>query len=305
MFSSPIWLPATLVAGALQAWRTAVQRRVSESLSLNGAGLVRYLYGMPFTTALLALYLVVFPTPWPRLNADFLLFCGAGGLAQIIATNLLISAFRYRNFVVGTAYSKTEAAQGAVLSFFLLGEMLPPLSWAGIGCGVAGVMLLSTGGRKLGLWDFVRALGRPAAVTGIASGFFFALTAIGIRRATQGVDTDTPVFAALIVLAVTVPLQTVMQGGWLLWREPAEMRRVLSSWRVSGQVGLLSALGSACWFTGFATAPVALVRIVGQVEVAFTMAFGHFYLRETMRRSELAGLILVAAGVILALAGTL
>ena len=83
------------------------------------------------------------------------------------------------------------------------------------------------------------------------------------------------------------------------------MRRVLSSWRVSGQVGLLSALGSACWFTGFATAPVALVRIVGQVEVAFTMAFGHFYLRETVRRSELAGLILVAAGVILALAGTL
>ncbi len=83
------------------------------------------------------------------------------------------------------------------------------------------------------------------------------------------------------------------------------MRRVLSSWRVSGQVGLLSALGSACWFTGFATAPVALVRIVGQVEVAFTMAFGHFYLCETMRRSELAGLILVAAGVILALAGTL
>jgi len=52
MISSPIWLPATLVAGAVQAWRTAVQRRVSHSLSLNGAGRVRYLYGLPFTLAL-------------------------------------------------------------------------------------------------------------------------------------------------------------------------------------------------------------------------------------------------------------
>jgi drug/metabolite transporter (DMT)-like permease len=83
------------------------------------------------------------------------------------------------------------------------------------------------------------------------------------------------------------------------------MRRVFASWRVSGQVGLLSALGSACWFTGFATAPVALVRIVGQIEVAFTMAFGHFYLKERMRRSEVAGLMLVVSGVALALIGAL
>ena len=305
MISSPIWLPATLVAGAMQAWRTAVQRRVSDSLSLNGAGLVRYLYGIPFTLVLLAAYRLLFPGPLPALHPAFLLFCAAGGLAQIIATNLLISAFRHRNFVVGTAYSKTEAVQGALLSFFLLGENLSPLSWGGIGCGVAGVMLLSTGGRKMGPMDFLRALGQPAAVAGIASGFFFALTAIGIRRATQAVDTPDPVLAALIVLAVTVPMQTVLQGGWLLWREPGEMRQVFSSWRVSGQVGLLSALGSACWFTGFATAPVALVRIVGQVEVAFTMAFGHFYLREQMQRSEAAGLLLVVAGVVLALAGAL
>ena len=305
MITSPLWLPATLAAGGLQAWRTAVQRRVSHSLSINAAGLVRYLYGIPFALALLAAYRLAFPAPLPGTTRLFLLFCLAGGLAQIIATNLLIMAFAHRNFVVGTAYSKTEAVQGAILSFLLMGERLAPLSWAGIGCGVAGVMLLSTGGRRMGPMDFVRALGQPAAQTGIASGFFFALTAIGIRRATQQVETGDPILAALLVLAVTVSLQSVMQGAWLLWREPGEMRRVFATWRVSGQVGLLSALGSACWFTGFATAPVALVRIVGQVEVAFTMAFGHFYLKERMRRSEAMGLMLVATGVVLALAGAL
>ena len=168
-----------------------------------------------------------------------------------------------------------------------------------------GVMLLSTGGKRMGPGDFLRALTQPAAITGIASGFFFALTAIGIRRATQSVGGDDRILAALLVLVATVLMQTLLQGAWLMGREPGEMRRVLANWRVSGQVGLLSALGSACWFTGFATAPVALVRIVGQIEVAFTMAFGHFYLKERMRGSEVAGLMLVVGGVALALMGSL
>ena len=300
-----IWLPATLLAGAIQAWRTAVQRRVSREMSVNAAGLVRYLYGLPFTMLLLAGHRLIFPGPLPSPDPSFLLFCLGGGLAQIIATNLLIMAFAHRNFVVGTAYSKTEAVQGAILSFLLMGERLPPLAWVGIGCGVAGIMLLSIGGERPG---FISALGQPAALCGIASGFFFALTAIAIRRATQEVGGGAhtaPVLAALIVLVVTVAMQTMMQGGFLLLREPGEMRKVLRGWRISGQVGLLSALGSACWFTGFATAPVALVRIVGQVEVAFTLGFGHFYLGERMKRSEAMGLILVATGVVLALAGAL
>ncbi len=300
----PIWLPATLLAGGVQAWRTAVQRRVSQKLSLNAAGLVRYLYGLPFALTLLGGYRLLFPAPFPGADPKFLLFCAAGGLAQIIATNLLILAFAHRNFVVGTAYSKTEAAQGAILSFLLMGERLRLLVWVGIGCGVMGVMLLSTGGKRMGPVDFARALGQPAALTGIASGFFFALTAIAIRRATQQVGGTDPILAALIVLVVTVALQTLMQGGYLLLREPGEIPKVFASWRMAGQVGLLSALGSACWFTGFATAPVALVRIVGQVEVAFTLAFGHFYLSERMRRSEVMGLLLVTSGVVLALAGS-
>lgn len=305
MITSSIWLPATLLAGATQAWRTAIQRRVSHRLSVNAAGLVRYLYGLPFALGLLGGYRLLVPGPLPSADPLFLLFCLGGGLAQIIATNLLILAFAHRNFVVGTAYSKTEAVQGAALSFLLMGERLNPLAWAGIGCGVMGVMLLSTGGKRMGPADFMKALGQPAALTGIASGFFFALTAVAIRRATQEVGGSDPILAALIVLVVTVALQTLMQGGYLLARESGEMRKVLASWRVSGQVGLLSALGSACWFTGFATAPVALVRIVGQIEVAFTLGFGHFYLGERMSRSEVAGLLLVVGGVVLALAGAL
>ena len=77
------------------------------------------------------------------------------------------------------------------------------------------------------------------------------------------------------------------------------------SWRSSALVGLLASLGSAGWFTGFALAPVALVRTVGQVEVLFTLGFGRLYLREAVKRHEVIALFCVAAGVALALAGSL
>ena len=300
----PLWLPATLLAGALQAWRTAVQRRMSRTLSVNAAGLVRYLYGLPVAIGMMLAYqFIVAPAAFPALGRWFVLFCAAGGLAQIVATNLLLMAFGERNFVVGTAYSKTEAVQSAILSVVLLGDHLSLLTWLGIGFGVAGVMVLSGGGKRMAPMELIRALGQPAARYGIASGFVFALTTIAIRAATQEVATADHVRAALIVLAATVVLQTLMQGGYLFWRERDQVAKVFAEWRVAGQVGLMSSVASACWFTGFASAPVALVRIVGQVEVAFTMGFGHFYLGEKSTRSEIAGLLLVAIGVVLALAG--
>ncbi|MGH6616505.1 EamA family transporter [Sphingomonas sp.] len=306
MIALPIWLPATVFAGALQAWRTAVQRKVGRDLSVNAAGLVRYLYGLPFAILfVLAYQWVIAPAPFPVLGARFLLLCVAGGIAQIVATNLLLMAFDERNFVVGTAYSKTEAVQSALLSVVLLGEGLGRLTWLGIGFGVAGIMMLSTGGKLMSAGDLIRALGQRAARYGVASGFFFALTTIAIRRATFEVATDDKLRAALIVLATTVALQTVLQGGYIFWREREQIAKVFANWRVAGQVGLMSSLGSACWFTGFATAPVALVRIVGQVEVVFTMGFAHFYLGERIARSEAIGLLLVAVGVVLALAGSL
>jgi len=303
---APIWVPATLFAGALQAWRTAVQRRVSKEMSVNAAGLVRYLYGLPFAFAIAASYQwLVAPAAFPHLGGHFLLFCAAGGVAQIVATNLLLMAFEERNFVVGTAYSKTEAVQSALLSVVLLGDRLAPLVWAGIASGVAGVMILSTGGRRMAPRELLRALGQKAAIYGMASGFFFALTTIGMRRATMEIGTGDHIRAGVITLAATVSLQTILQGGYLVWRERGQVRLVFSNWRVAGQVGMMSSLGSACWFTAFASAPVALVRIVGQIEIAFTMAFAHFYLGERMARSECVGLLLVAIGVVLALAGAL
>lgn len=295
-----IWLPATLLGGLFQAWRTAVQQRVRAELSVNAAGLVRYLYGFPVACAMFALYLIVRHDAVPDHGAGFWVNAALGGLAQIVATNLLIMAFGFRNYVTGTACAKTEAVQGAILAMIMLGEHLSLLTWLGIGVGVAGVLVLSAGGQRLRLAQVVQ----PAALCGLGAGFLFALTSVFIKRATLSIETPDKVLAALTTLVAVLALQTLMQGAYVAARERDQLARIFTSWRISGQVGLLAAIGSACWFTGFATAPVALVRAVGQVEVIFTLGFGHYYLREPLARSEVIGLLTVGAGVVLALVGS-
>ncbi len=294
-----IWLPATLLAALFQAWRTAVQQRVRAELSVNAAGLVRYLYGLPVGLVLLGAYLAWRSAELPAIHAPFLAYCAAAGFAQIIGTNLLLMAFGYRNYVAGTAFAKTEAMQGALLAFLLLGELLSWLTIFGIAVGVVGVMIVAAGGQRLRLPDIIQ----PAALCGLGAGLGFTMTSIFVKSASLELATTDKLLAALLALVAVQTWQTLMQGSYVLWREREQLPRVFATWRTSGQVGLLAALGSACWFTGFATAPVALVRAVGQVEVILTLGFSRFYLKEARKPGEALGLLLVGAGVVLALIG--
>jgi drug/metabolite transporter (DMT)-like permease len=303
-----LWLPVTLAAALFQTWRTAKQQKLRHLLSVNGAGFVRFLYGVPVGAMLLFAAQRVTGLPLPHPNARFFAFCAAGGLLQIVATNLLIMSFGFRNFAVGTAYAKTEAAQSAVVALIVLHEVLRPVAWVGIGIGLVGVMVLSLAGRGVSPRELLAATVQPAAQCGLGAGFVFAFTTIFIKLANQAIaggvrDSATLVLCAVFGLFVTNTMQTIMQGSWIAWREPAELRKALTTWRSSAIVGTLSACGSACWFTAFALAPVALVRSVGQVEVVFTLLFSRFYLKETLRRADVAGLLLVVFGVLVIILG--
>ncbi|WP_156455543.1 EamA family transporter, partial [Sphingomonas sp. CCH5-D11] len=148
-------------------------------------------------------------------------------------------------------------------------------------------------------------LGQPAALCGLGAGALFAITAVFIRRAALHLDPGAPLLAALVTLVTVIAIQVLALGLWVAMREPGTLRAVLRTWRTSAQVGLLAGTGSICLFAGLAIAPVALVRIVAQVEVVFTLAFAALYLREPFHRFEAAGLLMVVAGVVLALAGAL
>lgn len=297
----PLWLPITFAASFFQTWRTALQQRLRSQLSVGAAGLVRYLYAVPVGALFLLTYCAATGQGLPRPTTGFLLGCAVGGLGQVVGTVLLIMAFGFRNFTVGTAYSKTDAVQAALAASFVFGEELRPLAWTGIGVGVAGVLTLSLAGRGLNPATLLRASVQPAALCGLGAGTGLTVASLGIKWAVLHLHEPDLILSALFALVVTNVLQTLMQGGFMLWRDRAGLRSAFVRWRSAMWVGVLSASGSACWFMGFALAPVALVRTVGQVEMVWTLAFSRYYLRETLRNTDVAGLVLIVGGVVLVL----
>ena len=297
----PLWLPVTFAAAVLQTWRTALQQRLRAELSVSTAGLIRYLYAIPVGALYLATWCALAGHLPPMPTLGFLLGCAVGGLGQVVGTTLLIMAFGYRNFAVGTAYSKTDAVQAAVVAALLFHETLRPLAWAGILVGVLGVLTLSLAGRGFHPATLLRATVQPAALCGLGAGTGLAIAALGIKAAINQLDAPDPVTAALLALLTTNILQTFMQGTYMAVREPQGLRDAFTRWRSAMWVGVLSASGSACWFTAFALAPVALVRTVGQVEMITTLLFSRYYLHETLRRADIGGLALIVSGVILVL----
>ncbi|QYU67726.1 EamA family transporter [Leptolyngbya sp. 15MV] len=163
------------------------------------------------------------------------------------------------------------------------------------------MVYLSLAGRGTSATELLRGLTQPAALCGIGAGFCFGTTGVFIRAASQQMPGHDAIHVALLLLVMTNILQTLMQGAWVAWKEPASIRAVFATWRSSAQVGALSALGSACWFSAFALAPVALVRAVGQVEILFTLAFSRFFLKEKAKPAERIGVLIVVAGVVLVL----
>ena len=92
-------------------------------MGTTGATFVRFGFGLPF-----ALLFVAFLHLGRRLRAAVpeRALSSAGrwseGSGQIGATFLLIHLFSFRNFAVGTAYSRTEPAQAALFGLIFLGE---------------------------------------------------------------------------------------------------------------------------------------------------------------------------------------
>jgi len=299
----PIWVAAALLAGLFQTWRTALQQRLRGQMSVDAAAVVRYLYGVPVGVLLVALHLALIGGSLSGPSVPYLIYCALGGLGQIIGTNLLIMSFAQRGFAVGTAYSKTEAVQAALIALVFLGEGFGGLAWLGIAVSVGGTLYLSLAGRVASLREVAAATRQPSALCGLGAGFAFALCAIAIRAATQELDGPDATLRALETLVVINAMQTLMQGSWLVAREPASVPMLFRTWRSSAQVGALSACGSACWFTGFAHAPVALVRAVGQTEILFTLLFSRFFLHERMKRTDVMGALAVVGGVVLVLLG--
>ena len=298
-----LWVPITLVAAFMQNLRSALQKYLKGSLSTSGATFCRFVYAVPLALVYVAALGEGYGFAWPEPNPRFALFSMLGGVAQITATALLVYLFSLRNFAVGTTYSKTETVQTAIFGLVILGEPVSLLAAAAIAISLVGVMAISVAKSQLTLRNLLLGWTGRAAFIGILSGTFFGVSAVSYRAAALSLGGDGFLMQAAFTLACVVVFQTVVMAVWIRVHEPGELTRVFRGWRVASLVGVTGMIGSAGWFTAMTLENAAHVRAVGQVELVFTFIASHFFFRERSALLEIAGILLIIAGIVVLLLG--
>lgn len=294
-----IWVFSTLIAAAAQTARNAMQRGLTDSLGTLGATQVRFLFGLPFAMLFLVAMWMVTGLQVPAPTTRFLAFTAAGGMAQILATALLLAAMRRGSFSVATALSKTEAVQIALFGLVLLGDHLTWLRAAAIAIATAGVLL--AGLKRGDRWSMATL--RPA-LFGVAAGGGFALAAVGFRGGILALGDAPWWLRATTTLVWSMAIQATLLGTWMLMLARPALLGSFRLWRPSLLAGFFGALASQFWFLGFSLTSAANVRTLGLVEVLFAQLVGWRLLRQQVSARQALGMGLIVAGVALLLAGT-
>ena len=300
------WIAFTLFAVVMQTVRTAGQKHLTAHLDAMTVTLVRFLFGLPFVVAYLAIVMLAFDLPGLVFNPTFVVFTVSAAFTQIGATVLLVYLFSLRNFAVGTTYARTESFLTAVLGVTLFGEWIAPLGWAAIIISVGGVIVLT-----LARTEFDDQLGRQrqrqrswsrlcnrAAGIGLLCGLLFALTSLSVRKASLALEHPNLLFSAGVTLACMVMLQSLVNFTYVWLRTPNQLAKMWRQRSIAWLVGATSALGSMGWFIAFTLERAAYVKSLGQIEFLLALAVSTLLFRERSNRMEIVGMSLVAIGVV-------
>ncbi|MDQ6435429.1 DMT family transporter [Mesorhizobium sp. LHD-90] len=293
-----LWIPITIGAAFLQNLRSAAQKHLKGVMGTTGATFVRFGFGVPFALGFVCLLHFGFGHPLPAPNLAFFAWAVLGGVGQIVATFLLVHLFSFRNFAVGTAYSRTEPAQAALFGLLFLGERVTAGVLLAIAISVFGVMLISVAHTALSLRTLVTSMFARNALIGLASGTAFGVSAVAYRAASLSLGGPNFIMQAAYTLVVVIVFQTVVMLVWMLSRDRSELGRIAKAWKPALFVGLVGASASFGWFTAMTLQQAAVVKALAQVEMIFTFASSVFFFKERINRLEIAGCVLIVCGIL-------
>lgn len=296
-----LWIPITIAAAFLQNLRSAVQKHLKGVMGTTGATFVRFGFGAPFALSFVAILHLWIGYPLPAPNPSFLIWAMIGGLGQIAATFLLVYLFSFRNFAVGTAYSRTEPAQAALFGLAFLGEGVGIGVIAAIAVSMFGVMLISVAHTAIGWRSLVTSVFGRNALIGLASGTCFGISAVAYRAASLALGGPNFMMQAAVTLAYVIVFQSLLMLAWMVVRDRDELRRVRSAWKPALFTGVVGSTASFGWFMAMTLQQAAVVKSLAQIEMLFTFAASVFVFKEKINAVEIAGCVLIVLGILMLL----
>ena len=290
-----LWVIITILAAFSQNLRSTFQKKLQSDLSDIGATNVRFLFGLPFAIIYFLFLHNSYEVTLTSIPNKFILFTILGGVSQIIATFLLLKIFNYKNFAVGTTYSKTEPIQALFFSILILGETISYMGMIGIIIGIFGVIFISYKSDKLSYDN--KPDSKNSIYLGLLSGALFGIAAVMFRGASLSLNLDNLLYSSGLTLLVALFIQTTLLGIYLIITDKNQILLSFDNLKDCTIVGFFGALASMCWFYAMSIQNVAYVRALGQIELVFTILMTLIYFKEKISFREIIGICFILIGI--------
>jgi drug/metabolite transporter (DMT)-like permease len=258
--------------------------RVSFRLTLVGVAVA-----IPLVTAWYAL------DGWPAIPREALALAILSGVLEAAYFVSLSAAYRRGDLSVVYPIARGTAPLLAVaIGVVVLGESLSSIGWLGVGCLLAGVLLVSRpwrsfrGGRLDGAVGF-------ALLTGVTIAAYSAVDRVGVRLM-------PPVPYAVILFSVA----TVLLGGWLAIVDRSRPGGEVP-WGRSVAAGLMAMQAYVLVLVALSVAPLVVVAPLRESAIVIVSGWGAIRLGEADGRADITrrigAAVLLVVGIGLLVAG--
>ena len=285
-----LWIPITIAAAFLQNLRSAAQKHLKAVMGTTGATFVRFGFGFPFALAFVAVLHWFVGYDLPALNASFFGWAALGALGQIAATFLLIHLFSFRNFAVGTAYSRTEPAQAALFALLFLGERARLSTWLATLVAFGGVYLVLRPNFETAGWGVLLPVMSAAGM---------AVTIIANRKVTGRAS----VLAMQYYMSVTAMLFLLVATTAAHLTGVGQFRMHWPEWTIVARcvfIGLTATFAQWMIFMGTVRAGAGTVAPMTYGQLLMAVALGWVFFGDRPDLAALAGAgVIIGAGLFL------
>jgi drug/metabolite transporter (DMT)-like permease len=291
------WIATSILGAFFQNARSSVQKKLNSEMSLMASTYVRFSFALPIIFIVFYLYFGNYDYFLKVIqNNHFILYVILGSIFQITFTFLFLYLFKFTNFLIGTALSKTEVIQIAFFEFIILKDYLNLYAVLGIIISTFGVIIFSTKDLK----NILKGFFSKSTIVGIFCGTLLALSIVFFRGSMQFIDfTDKNFDKALITLLAATFVQTTLITIYLLTFEIKQFQKIRSNVKLSFLAGLFGFSATVFWFYSFSLVQAAFVRTVGQIELLFSYISSRFMFKEKVRVIEIVGIFIFISGLIL------
>jgi drug/metabolite transporter (DMT)-like permease len=273
---SPFIVAIILSAALLHAvWNTIVKTAADRTTTLGLVALGHVLPG--------AVMIAVLPLP----SAEAFIYIGLSTIVHFGYFYFLGRAYHHGDLSVVYPIARgIVPALVSLMAWLLLGEVLPPLVWAGIGLIVIGILLSN--------WKALRSgIGTSALVLSLATGFCISVYSLvdGVGVRLSGNTLSYWAWGAFLHLFI---------AGFAGWRRRQALAALpLRIWSVGIAGGMVSmtAYGLILYAKNFA--PLGAVSALRETSVIFATLIGYFVLKEGNWKRRLGAALIMALGIAL------